>query len=448
MKRKITLFLSLLLSFSLVLTACGGGSGNTQGDSSSTGNQGKNDSGEKNVTIQFWHTLTEEERVSVLKDLIAKFEAENPGIHVEQVPTAEEDFPSKISAALGANKLPAIIEGGIDQMMFLGKSEVLDESLHEEIINEIGKDDFFKGPLDNMKDPKGGYFGVPISGWVQGIWYNQELFKEKGLEPPTTWENILKAAKAFYDPQNQKYGIVIGTQKDDFSEQTFSQFALSNNAVVFDRDGKVNFNTPEMVEALTFYKELAQYTPPGAESWREAREMYLAGRVPMVMYSTYIMGDLSQNKELAKATGFAVPEKKSKASFGQISSLAVMNTITPEQREAAKKFVLFMMEKESNIKYLHLSPGGTNPVRKSIAEDPVYLDNEVLKTFGELASTIPFALDNLQRFGFQDGITYPQMGSISAQFIIGDAIYNMTEHGMEPKEAADKAQEAMEKVTQ
>jgi len=433
--KKMAFAASVLLSLSL-LAACSAGN-------SSPVNQTE----QGNVTIQYWHTQTEEERVAKLKELIAAFEAQNKGIHVEQVPVPEENFPSKISAALGANQLPAIIEAGIDQMLFLGTEEVSDTAAHEEIIKAIGEDNFYEGALKTVKNPKGGgYYGVPISGWVQGIWYNDKLFKEKGLQPPTTWENILAAAKAFHDPQNQKYGIVVGTSKDDFTEQTFSQFALSNGAQVFSKDGRVNFNTPEMVETLQFYKELAAYTPPGAESWREAREMYLSGRAPMVMYSSYILGDLSQNKELAQATKFAIPEKKSKATYGQITSLSIMNTLGDQEKEAAKKFVAFMMQKENNIKFLHMSPGGANPTLKTVAKDAAYLDNEVLKAFGETSVAIAAGLENLQRFGFQDGIVYPQMGDISAQYIIGEGIYNMTESNASPEEAANTAQEKMEKT--
>jgi multiple sugar transport system substrate-binding protein len=432
MKRATMSLAAILLVFSALLSACGGS------DSADGGGE---------VTIEYWHANVEEERVALIKELIAKFEKKNPGIRVKQVAISEEDLPNKITVSLGANQLPAIIEGGIDHRLLLWREGVVDTQAHREIIDEIGTEDFYAGAVDLLKDPDGkGYLGVPVYGWVQGIWYNQKRFEEKGLKPPTTWENILAAAKAFHDPRKKQYGIVIGTQKDHFTEQTFSQYALSNEAKLFDEKGNVRFNTPEMTETLDFYKELAKYTPPGAESWREAKEMYLSERAPMVMYSTYLMGDLSQNKELAKNTGFVIPERKSKASFGEITAFTITNTVSEEEKEAAKRFTRFMLEKENYIPFLHMSAGGSNPVRKSIAKDPAYLDHEVLKSFGEVAGEIPNGLENLQRFGFQDGKMYPQMGDISAQFIISEAIYNMTEHGTSAGDAAKTAQSKMEKA--
>jgi len=436
--------LLVFLALTVIISACGSGnSGNSSQGATESASTGES----KPVTIQYWHTQVEEERIAKLKELIEKFQSENPGITVEQIPVPEEQFPNRISAALGANQLPAVIEGGIDQMLFLGMEGVTANQIHKEIVTEIGEDDFYKGALDSMVSIDGdGYYGVPISGWVQGIWYNKKLFEENGLEPPTTWENILKAAEKLTDPQNQKYGIVFGTQADDFAEQTFSQFALSNQAYIFDQDGNVNFNSPEMIEALKIYQELDKYTPPGAETWREARELYLNGRAAMVMYSTYIMGDLSKNKELAAQTGFALPEKKVKASYGQITSFAVTNSVTPEEQEAAKKFTLFMMKPENNIEYLHLSAGGSNPTRKSIAADPNYLDHPVLQAFGEVAAQIPAGLENLQRFGFQNHQMNPKMGDISAKFIIGNAIAKLTLDHQEPAKVAEDAQKEMEKT--
>jgi multiple sugar transport system substrate-binding protein len=395
------------------------------------------------VTIQYWHSQVEEARVNVIKDLIARFEKENPGINIEQVSIPEEDFPTKVSASLAANQMPGLLEAGIDQALFLGDEEAVNTKMHKEIIKAIGEDDFFTGALNTMKVAESdGYYGIPLHGWVQGVWYREDLFKEKGLEPPTNWENILKAAKAFHDPENKKYGIVVGTTKDDFAEQTFSQFALSNKANIFTKNGNAKFDSPEMLETLDFYKELAKYTPPGAESWREAREMYLGENAPMVMYSSYIMSDLVDS-DLADVTGFAVPKKQTMATFGQITSLVIPNTISEKQQEASKKFVSFLMEKENYIDYLHMSPGGSNPTLASIAKSPEYLDNDILNQYGDEAVNIASGLENLQRFGFQNGTTYPVMGDISAKFIIGKALYNLTEGGQSAEDVAKEAQKRM-----
>lgn len=429
-KLRSLLGVSVIALLTVMLAACG------SSDESANG--------EGEVNIQYWHMQVEEDRVAVIDDLISDFEKENPGITVDQVAIQEDDFSTKISASLGAQQMPALLEVVVDQSLFLGKEGVLATELHKEIISNIGEDQYFDGPLNITKSPNDdGYYGVPVSGWVQGIWYRKDLFEEKGLEAPTTWENILAAAKAFHDPDNKQYGMVIGTSEDEFAEQTFSQFALSNNSNVFDPNGDVTFNTDGMIEALDYYKNLAQYTPPGAESWREARDLYISENTPMVMYSSYLMSDLVA-EGLADKTGFTLPEKKQPASFGEVTSLAISNTVSEEKQKAAKKFIEFVMKKENYINYLHMSPGGSNPTIASIAEDPKYLENEVLKAYGDEATKIASGLNNLQRFGFTEGVLYPEMGDISAKVIIGKGIFDMTVEDKTPKEVAEQAQTSME----
>ncbi|GGE15615.1 sugar ABC transporter substrate-binding protein [Marinithermofilum abyssi] len=436
MKRAGLLTLSVAFLFSTLTTGCMAG----------------NESGNK-VEIQYWHTQTEEDRVKQIDRLITDFEKKHPHIDVKQVQTPEGDFPAKISASLAANHMPAIIEGSVAQIQQLSNEDVWDTQINKEIIEGIGKNDFYDGALNMVKTPDGkGYYGVPLHGWVQGIWYRKDLFKEKGLQPPTTWENILKAAKAFHNPGKNRYGIVTGTKKDDFTEQTFSQFALSNGAYVFDKKGNVHFNNRRMVEALAYYKKLVRYTPPGSETWRDARDLYLNERTPMMMYSSYIMTDLvneSKNGELAKKTALATPIRHTnKATFGIVTALSVVSIVSDEEKQAAKEFIQYLMKKETNIKYMHMAPGGNNPARKSVAKDPQYLDNQVLRSFGGRASQIAAGMEDLKQFGFRDGKLNPHMGDISAQFIIGEAVSEMIENNWSPEYTAKWAEKEIKKVVE
>ncbi|AZR73806.1 hypothetical protein BBF96_10660 [Anoxybacter fermentans] len=406
--------------------------------------------------IEFWTTETEEERMAVIKDLVKEFEKLNPDIKVNVVAVQENDVPTKLAAGMAAGMLPEVVEMGAENILRLGAEGLMDVEAAGQIIDELGREDFYKGALRMVATPEGGNYAVPMHGWVQGIWYRTDLFEEKGLEPPITWENILKAAEAFYNPEEQKYGIVIGTGKDSYTRQTFTQYALSNNARIFDENGNIIFNSPEMIETLDFYKKLAQFTPPGPDGWRDARDLYLSGRVPMMMYSTYIMDDIGIGRtgyegaiveNLVDKTALAnVMIHKSPATYGQIVALGILRGNKKAQVEAAKKFVKYLMSDTAYIKFLHMAPGGMNPVRRSIAQDPRYLDNPVLKVYGEKAAEIAAGLDNIGKFGYVNGKVFPEIGKITSQFIIGQAIMKMTENGWSAEEAAKWAQKEMEQA--
>ncbi|MDI3548753.1 MAG: multiple sugar transport system substrate-binding protein [Halanaerobiales bacterium] len=406
--------------------------------------------------IEFWTTETEEARMAVIKELVKDFEKLNPDIKVNVVAVQENDVPTKLAAGMAAGMLPEVVEMGAENILRLGAEGMMDVKAAGQIIDELGRDDFYKGALKMVATPEGGNYAVPMHGWVQGIWYRTDLFEEKGLEPPTTWENILKAAEAFHNPKERLYGIVIGTDKDSYARQTFTQYALANNARIFDENGNIIFNSPEMIETLDYYAKLAQFTPPGPNTWRDARDLYLAGLVPMMMYSTYIMDDIGISRtgykgaiveNLVDKTALAnVMINKSSATFGQIVALGILKGNKENQVEATKKFVKYLMSDAAYIDFLHMAPGGMNPTRRSIAKDPRYLDNEVIKVYGEKAAEIAAGLDNIGKFGYVKGKVFPEIGKITSQFIIGETIMKMTEHGWSAEKAAEWAQKQMEEA--
>lgn len=409
------------------------------------------------TTFEYWTTQTEENRVEVINQLIDRFEAQQDEYKVELVTVQENDIPTKLAAGMAAGRLPQMIEVGAENILKLGAEGMLDTQAVNDVVSNIGEDDIYDGALKMLASPEGGYFGVPLHGWVQGIWYREDLFEEKGLEAPTSWESIIKAAEAFHNPGEQKYGIVIGTDKDSYARQTFTQYALSNNARIFDKDGNIVFNSPEMVETLDYYKRLAEFTPPGPNGWRDARDLYLAGRVPMMMYSTYIMDDIGLGatgyegeqgemlQNLVDKTNFANTMKhKSEAVFGQIAGFTFIKSQDQKKVEGAKAFAEFVLSGENYIDFLHMAPGGMNAVRPSIANDPKYLDHELLEVWGDKSARIASGLNSIGKFGYVGGKVFPEIGNITSQFIVGQTIMKMTESGWTAEEAAEWGQKEME----
>lgn len=432
MKKRIVASI-LAMTMLLSLAGCSGSSGESGGGSDGDV-----------VEIEFLHGNPEEARIQAIDEIIADFEEENPDIKVTQVPVQDDSFWTKVTTMMSAGELPAVLEAGVDQLRQVNAEGALDLDANEKAIEAIGKDGFYSGALEMAMAPeKAGYLGVPVSGWVSGIWYRKSLFEENGLEPPTTWENILKAAQTLNDPANKNYGIMISSAEVDFTEQSFSSFTGSVGYQLFDDEGQPRFNTPEMKELLEFYNELYKCSMPGSNGVEEVNDAFTGGHAAMAVYSTYIMETLA-NQGLADDVGFAIPENTEQGSFGMTSNLAISNMVPEEEREAAVKFIAFLGEKEENIKWCHMSPGGSNPVLKDVAEDPEYLDNEVLQAFGDTAAAIPETFENLQMLGVQDGEVNPAMANISSKFIIPHYINQILVQGEDIDTAMQECQAALE----
>lgn len=414
MKFKI-MGVALIFGLSIALSACSGGS-----DKAGT---------DENITIEFMHSSVEQERLAVINKLVDKFEKENPAIKIKQVPVQEDSYNTKIITLASAGKLPAVLEVGQDYAKVMDKEQLIDKEAVTKTLEKSGKTDFYDGALKLVTPEDGkGYTGIPISGWVQGIWFNKEMLASKGFEEPKTWDDVLKVAKAFTDSGSKKYGIALPTVEGGFSEQAFSQFALSNDANVLDGKGKLDMNKKSMKEALTYYKELARYTMPGSNDTTEVKDAFMNGTTPMAVYSTYILPSVHAEGD-ADNIGFAIPQQKTKAVYGTVSAITISSGLEDAQKEAAEKFTAFLSEPENMTNWVLMSPGGAQPVNKAVTENAAYQENEVVKSFGDLSTEIATSFNDIQVFGLAGGKNYLKMGDITSSGAISTLVNDITVGG-------------------
>lgn len=432
MKRKMVVAVGIAALTAMVAAGCGGSK--------------KEESGDGKVHIQFMHQQVEQERQDAVQALIDKFQEENPDIVVESIPVNEDDYDSKITAQGGSGELADIVEYSQDQAKTSVANQFTDVDAVKAVIEEKGEDAFYEGALSVTKTEDGeSYVGVPLSSWVQGIWVNTAMLQEKGLEVPKTWDDVLKVAEAFYDPDNRMYGISLPTSDSAFTEQVFSQFALSNGANIFDGDKNVTVNTPEMKEALEYYKELAAYSMPGSTEVADVNDAFVGKNAPMAMYSTYILGNVEE-AGFAEDLELVLPQKESEAAYGCITVLGISASGDETRTEAAKKFVNFMITEENNVEWLNMAPGGQQPVLKAVDEMPEFTDLEARQSFVHLNESIGNAVDNLQLFGVVDGKNFTEMGDVTNTGAISKMINNVVVQNADVDAELETAQSSVEEL--
>lgn len=430
-------------------TGGGGGSAETEGSSeastTSSGTAGgSGSSGSADFT--FWTTQVENDRKQVIGELVSSYESGHESA-VQMNAVKENDLPSQISSARASSTLPAIGEWGLGAMQRLGSGGLLSKEGASNVIESIGEDKFYDGALALTQAPDGGHFAVPFHGWLQGFWYSKSKFEELGLDEPTTWDGLLAAAEALHKPDDNQFGIVVGTKQTAFARQCFTPFARSNGARVFNEQGDIVFDSDAMVEALDFYAQLAEYTPPGKDTWKTANNTYLNDQCHLIEYSTYLMGGVTdKSQEMVEDTAFApYIEKKRKSSFGQIVALNLLSSSTDQERQAAESFAEYLLTGEQYVKWLHMAPGGMNTVLKPTAESDAYQDNELLKAWGDTVSQISAGFQNIERFGYVNGKAFPEFGKITNQFLVAQAVSRVTS-GEDPETVATEQAEKMREL--
>jgi multiple sugar transport system substrate-binding protein len=154
----------------------------TSGGSSSGGGEGGGD--DKTVTV--WHYFSDENQVKVMTDYKEKFESENDGVTVENVYVPYDQMNSKLVSAVGAKTGPDVVvfNGAEASTLALGGALA-------------PLDDYWDGFADKDQFPDSVIHAVDgttyaAQGYVNllGLWYNADILKEIGVEPPTTMDEL------------------------------------------------------------------------------------------------------------------------------------------------------------------------------------------------------------------------------------------------------------------
>ena len=384
--------------------------------------------GEAQKEVLFWTTEIEKDRLNVQNQIGRDFTAKT-GIGLRVIPVEENLLAERVTAAFAAKSLPDVVFHPIDFTIGWTEAGILDPRAATATIERLGKESFAVGPLNLVRVP-GGYGAVPADGWGQLLLYRKDLFEKKNLPPPDQWDRILEAARILHNPP-LLWGFEVATDPSQtYTQQVFEHVALSNGVRLVSEKGKVNLNTPEMVETLEFYKSLSKYGPPGNLYWLHTRMDYLSGRAAMIVWSPFILDELSGLRRdqpvvpdvargepgfLAKNTAFVTTIRgpRGAAQYGQTNYLGITRDA---QKQAAGKWVEYLLS-DGYVSWLGMAAEGKLPVRKGTPQHParfveawnqlefgVTTRARISQYYGpDVAKALMAGMEHFDRWGFAEG---------------------------------------------
>jgi multiple sugar transport system substrate-binding protein len=169
----------------------------------------------------------------------------------------------------------------------------------------------------NTNIVNGTVYGVPWYVETRLLYYRTDIATKGGITAaPATWDDLTAMATAMQSKGGAKYGISLGTK----NWQEYLPFLWSNGGDVMDAQGKFQLNSPQAVEALTYYESFfkAGLTPTAVPAGFDITPAFVAGTNPMFFSGPWHLG-------LIKAAGGAgfdakwaiapMPKKVSSTSF-------------------------------------------------------------------------------------------------------------------------------------
>jgi multiple sugar transport system substrate-binding protein len=311
---------------------------------------------------------------------------ENAVIEYIGIPFGEIKQQTFVMAASG--DAPDIIQTYTSWFSSYAASDIIvpvDDLMGEDFINDlyesIRQDYTYNSKL----------MGIPFITSPYILYWNKELFKKAGLDPekpPVTYDEMLSMAEKIAtlkdDEGNKIYGLGEVTDKLSINGMIALRNIYSFGGSLYDANGNVNLNTPQVVETLEYYKALIDKgLSPEAAKLKDFRNLFSIGRLGMYMdgfYAKAVFRNLSgKGEEFDKEWGAAlVPMNKTGKSVSIADSHGLVITKDCNDKDLAADFIKHLTSKEVIAMY-HKS-NNVLSARASVNKDPEINDCEYAAT--------------------------------------------------------------------
>ncbi|MDK8350406.1 extracellular solute-binding protein [Gleimia europaea] len=173
------------------------------------------------IEIQYIHRLPDDEGMTKVADIVAKWNEEHPDIQVTatKFDGAASDLIQRIETDVNANNAPCLAQVGYGEITQLYVKGIL-----EDVTSEAEKyaSNFADGPVSLMS-ADGKSFGLPQDVGPLVYYYDAAAFEELGLEVPKTTDELISTAKA----AAEKGKYILSFQPDEFGNM-FSAFGAAS----------------------------------------------------------------------------------------------------------------------------------------------------------------------------------------------------------------------------
>ena len=355
MKKKFLLASSVAL-FSVALLACG--NNDTKKEDAAGGGDGKS-------TLHI-AALESAYGSEMWEDIVESYEKANPDVDVEL--TVDKNLEEVISPNMKAGKYPDVVLLGTGRKLALPETMIKDNAL-EDLTDVLDmdvygedvkvKDKLVPGFTDTLvTNPynDGKTFLAPMFYSPTGLFYNQNLLKEKGWDVPETWDDMWELgdkAKAegislFTYPHAGYFDAFFYSLLFEVGGPDFYNRAMSYEDGIWE--------TPEATKAFEIVGKLAEYTEPTTvangndRDFTKNQQLVLDDKALFMPNGTWVVGEM---EEAPRSEGFewgmtalpAIEEGGDRYAFTFFEQLWVPEA--SENKDAAKDFVTYVYSDEA-----------------------------------------------------------------------------------------------------
>jgi multiple sugar transport system substrate-binding protein len=249
-------------------------------------------SAEAPVKLTFWtfHSSAEKDFMEALP---IEYMKHNPGVEIEFVVIPQDEYmTSSLTTAFAAGAGPDVffMSPG-DFLKYANSGLAMD--LTEYFTQEI-RDDFLPSSLDAVT-VDGKICAIPFEVELLGLYYNVGMLAEAGIEPPTTWDELISATAAL--TKDKIAGLLIEPNKGYYQNFSWYPFLWQGGGDAVDVANKLGtFDSQAAADALKLWGDLILAGAPAKISIPGTFDISLlgGGQAAMQISGTWAIADLEK----------------------------------------------------------------------------------------------------------------------------------------------------------
>lgn len=247
--------------------------------------------------LVIWTNLTADAQYEVLTKQFNELAAEL-GIEVEVEKVAFNEMYGKLATAASSGDVPDIMHTNFGGTAYLYASDSIMPL--DDIINDIGADDFSEAYKTVLTGDDGHIYGLPDWAMHTSVWYRKDLFEANGLAVPTTWDEFLTTAQALNSTDMSGFAVPLdGVQ---VAAQTLYEMMCSAGVYFMDPvTGEYCFDKEkeDAIKVIDYLVELYKTSSPAGSltwSWGDYRNaLSVTGTVAMTLDMGAVIGNAQGN---------------------------------------------------------------------------------------------------------------------------------------------------------
>jgi multiple sugar transport system substrate-binding protein len=205
--------------------------------------------GKKGEATITWWGLWEDD--TIVKSLINEYQNRNPGVTINYVKQAPQDYRERLTNSLAKGNGPDIFRFH-NTWVPMFNNEL--DNVPSSFMSAAEYSQTYFPVITSDMSSGAGLVGVPLGYDALTLFINEDIFSSEGITPPKTWNEIRDVAKRLTKVENgiiTRAGIALGrTENVDHWPEILGLMMIQNKASLVNLTG----NTANLAEdALVFY---------------------------------------------------------------------------------------------------------------------------------------------------------------------------------------------------